>query len=119
METHDRMESVADVYVAGGLGAEERRDIEQHASTCAACAALLRDAREFSAWAKGAIAADAPPSDLEERVVERFRASGQSKKRRFPVGNRVLKLTASIAAAVALVFLGNVFSGKQEAEGYL
>src|SRR6266850_3819917 len=64
-----------------------------------------------AAWARGAIAPDAPPADLEDRLIARFRAAGQTKKRRFPVGKRFLKMTASIAAAVALVFLGNAFSG--------
>jgi glycine cleavage system regulatory protein len=111
MTTHERMESIADLYVAGGLGADERRDADQHAAACADCAALLRDAREFAAWARGAIAPDAPPADLEDRLIARFRAAGQTKKRRFPVGKRILKITASIAAAVGLIFLGNMFSG--------
>lgn len=112
MSMHERMEAVADLYVAGGLSVDERRDIDQHSAGCAACAGLLRDAREFSSWARGAIAPDAPPADLEERLIARFRAAGQAKKRRFPVGKRFLKMTASIAAAVALVFLGNAFSGR-------
>lgn len=111
MNTHERMESAADLYVAGGLSADERREIDQHVATCASCAALLRDAREFSSWARGAIAPDAPPADIEERLITRFRASGQSKKRRLPVGKRFLKVTGSIAAAVGLVFLGSVFTG--------
>jgi glycine cleavage system regulatory protein len=110
MSIHEKMESIADLYVAGGLGADERREAEQHAAACADCAALLRDARDFSAWARGAIAPDAPPADLEDRLIERFRAAGRTKKRRFPVGKRILKVTASIAAAVALVFVGNMFS---------
>ncbi len=104
------MESIADLYAAGGLGADERREADEHAAACASCAALLRDAKEFSAWARGAIAPDAPPADLEDRLVTRFRAAGQSKKRRIPVGKRFLKVTGSIAAAVGLIFLGNFFS---------
>lgn len=110
MSIHEKMESIADLHVAGGLDADERREADQHAAACASCAALLRDAREFSAWARGAIAPDAPPADLEDRLIARFRAAGQTKKRRFPVGRRFLKITGSIAAAVGLVFLGNMFS---------
>jgi glycine cleavage system regulatory protein len=110
MSIHERMEAIADLHAAGGLGADERREADQHAAACAACAALLRDAAEFSAWARGAIAPDAPPVDLEDRLIGRFRASGQSKKRRFVVGKRFLKVTGSIAAAVGLIFLGNLFS---------
>ena len=110
MSIHERMESIADLYVAGGLGADERQEADQHAAACASCAALLRDAKDFSAWARGAIAPDAPPADLEDRLVTRFRAAGQTKKRRIPVGKRFLKVTGSIAAAVGLIFLGNMFS---------
>src|SRR6185436_17081844 len=115
MNIHEKMESIADLYVAGGLGADERREAEQHAAACADCAGILRDAREFSAWARGAIAPDAPPADLEDRLIARFRAAGQTKKRRFPVGKRILKVTASVAAAVALVFLGSVFTVRDAA----
>ena len=54
MQIHERMESMVDVYVAGGLSAAERVEVDQHIAGCTACAALLRDAREFSTWAKGA-----------------------------------------------------------------
>jgi glycine cleavage system regulatory protein len=110
MSIHERMESIADLHAAGGLGADERREADEHAAGCASCAALLRDAKEFSSWARGAIAPDAPPADLENRLITRFRAAGQSKKRRIPVGKRFLKVTGSIAAAVGLIFLGNLFS---------
>jgi glycine cleavage system regulatory protein len=109
MSIHERMESIADLYAAGGLGADERREADLHAAGCASCAALLRDAKDFSAWARGAIAPDAPPADLEDRLVTRFRASGQSKKRRIPVGKRFLKVIGSVAAAVGLILLGHLF----------
>jgi glycine cleavage system regulatory protein len=112
MSMHERMESIADLYVAGGLGADERREADQHAAACASCASLLRDAREFSTWARGAISPDAPPADLEDRVIAHFRAAGQTKKRRFPVGKRILKISASVAAAVGLIFLGNMFNDR-------
>jgi glycine cleavage system regulatory protein len=110
MSIHERMESIADLHAAGGLSADERREADEHAAACPSCASMLRDAREFSAWARGAIASDAPPADLEDRLVSRFRAAGQSKKRRIPVGKRFLKVTGSIAAAVGLILLGNFFS---------
>lgn len=113
MNLHERMESIADIHVAGGLSADERREADGHAASCAACAGLLRDAKEFSMWARGTLAPDAPPADLEERVLARFRGAGQLKKRSFPVGKRMLKMTASIAAAGALVFLGNEFNPQE------
>lgn len=116
MNLHDRMDGVADLYVAGGLAPEERSEIEAHVSACGGCALMLKDAREFSAWARGAIAPDAPPRDLEDRLVARFRGTMKT-KRRIPVGKRFLKVTGSLAAAVGLVCLGNLFSDRFSAEG--
>ncbi|MBV8881751.1 MAG: DUF4349 domain-containing protein [Planctomycetaceae bacterium] len=115
MDHHSRMESIADLLIAGGLSSEETREAERHAAACAECGALLRDARDFAAWAKGLIAPDAPPPGLEDRLVEGFRAAAGTRKRRFVVGKRVLKITGTIAAAVALVFLGNLFSDRPAA----
>ena len=117
MSVHEQMESLADLLIAGGLSAEEKVEVERHAAGCPACATLVRDAREFAAWTKGVIKPDAPPVDLEDRVIKRFRAAGQTKKRRFIVGKRVLRVTGSIAAAVALIFLGNMATVKQSASG--
>lgn len=118
MNVHEQMESLTDLYVAGGLPADERGEVDRHIAECKSCAALLKDAREFASWAKGLIKNDAPPADLEDRVIARFRAAGQSKKRRFPVGNRFFKVTGSIAAAVALIFIGNAATDGP-AEGYM
>ncbi|HZE98946.1 MAG TPA: DUF4349 domain-containing protein [Planctomycetota bacterium] len=118
MNVHDDMEARTDVYVAGGLSADERRDVDQHAAGCAACAARLKDAQDFAAWAKGLIAIDAPPADLENRLIERFRAAGQVKKRRFRVGGQVLKISITVAATAALIFLGDVFTAQQSVQGY-
>jgi hypothetical protein len=35
MNIHEKMESIADLYVAGGLNADERREADQHAAGCA------------------------------------------------------------------------------------
>jgi len=39
MSIHERMESIADLHAAGGLGADERREADERAAACAACAA--------------------------------------------------------------------------------
>jgi len=113
---HERMDTLADLYVAGGLSADERREVDQHAAGCPSCAALLRDAKEFSTWARGAIAPDAPPADLEDRLIARFRETGQTKKRRLPVVKRFLKAVGTVAAAVGLIFLGNLFNPRTRLE---
>jgi uncharacterized protein DUF4349 len=109
---HDRMESIADLYAAGGLSPNEKRDAEAHAESCKACAALLREAADFHRWVSGTIAPDAPPADLEDRIVAHLRTSAALKTRRwrFLAGKRLWKLVGGVAAAVGMVFLGNVFS---------
>ena len=93
MSMHERMESLADLYAAGGLSPDERREADGHAGSCVACAALLREATDFRGWVTGALAPDAPPADLEERIVARLRATGAVKTRRwrFWPGKRLLK----------------------------
>jgi glycine cleavage system regulatory protein len=108
MSVHEQMESLADLLVAGGLGAAERAEADRHAAECASCGTLVREARDFAAWAKGLIRTDAPPADLEDRLISRFRASAQKTKKRFVVGGRVLKVTGSIAAAIGLIVLGSM-----------
>ncbi|HEV3029184.1 MAG TPA: hypothetical protein VG457_16515, partial [Planctomycetota bacterium] len=117
MTMHERMDSIADLLVAGGLRGEEQVEAERHAAECSSCSALLRDAREFSTWAKGMLKPDGPPADLEGRVIERFRGAGQTRKRRFIMGTRVLKMTGSIAAAVGLIFLGNLANVQPAVDG--
>jgi dihydrofolate reductase len=52
MKVHDEIETLTDVYLAGGLEAGERQEIDDHAATCAACARILRDAQAFHGWVK-------------------------------------------------------------------
>ncbi|HEX7897781.1 MAG TPA: DUF4349 domain-containing protein [Planctomycetota bacterium] len=106
MSTHDEIEELADLAAAGAW------EPDAHATSCAACAATLTAAREFRAWAAGAITPDAPPADLEERIISRFRATGTAAARRFRLlpGKRVLKWAAGAAAVVGLVVLGGSFA---------
>jgi glycine cleavage system regulatory protein len=110
MNVHDEIESLTDVYLAGGLETDERRGVEEHAQGCEKCAAVLRDAREFHGWMKGASEAGAPPSNLEERIIEKLNAASP-RVRRFPGAPRVIKFLGGIAAVFALIVLGGLFMG--------
>ena len=112
---HDEMELRADLYVADGLGPQERREVDLHVAACASCAAVIREAADFHRFVTGAIAPDAPPSDLESRVIGRLRLSAgfKTKGRRFPPGRRLLALVGGLAAAGALVFVGHAFELSQ------
>ncbi len=106
MSTHDEIEELADLAAAGAW------EPDAHATSCASCTATLTAAREFRAWASGAITPDAPPADLEERLIARFRATNTAAARRFRLlpGKRVLKWASGAAAAVGLVLLGSSFA---------
>jgi hypothetical protein len=105
---HDRFDSLVDLLLAGGLEEAERREAEAHAAGCRSCGALLADARSFRAWAVGAIAPDAPPADLEDRIVARFRAA--KPRRSWPRLARAFKIAGALAAAVLLIVLGAAFT---------
>ncbi|HTF56473.1 MAG TPA: DUF4349 domain-containing protein, partial [Planctomycetota bacterium] len=109
MNVHDEIETLTDVYLAGGLEADERRGVEEHAAGCEKCAAILRDAREFHGWMRGASSSGAPPSNLEERIIERLHAASP-KSRRFPGAPRLIRIFAGLAAVFALIVLGGIFT---------
>jgi hypothetical protein len=112
MSLHDEMELRADLYAAGGLGPDERREVDEHASACTPCASMIREAADFRRFVTGALAPDAPPADLEDRLIARLRAKKvlKTKRWRFLPGKRFLKGAGGLAAAAGLVFLGNAFS---------
>jgi glycine cleavage system regulatory protein len=110
MNVHDEIETLTDVYLAGGLEADERRGVEEHAAGCEKCAAILRDAREFHGWMRGASESGAPPASLEERIIERLHAASP-KARRFPRAPRIIRILGGLAAVFALIVLGSAFTG--------
>lgn len=108
MKVHDEIESLTDVYLAGGLEAAERAEIEEHAVSCGACAAVLRDAKEFHGWVSGSSASGAPPTGLEDRVIANLRASTH---RRAP---KLIRFLAGVAAVFAFIVIGGIFSNSGE-----
>src|SRR5579863_8274267 len=111
MSIHERMESLTDLYVAGGLRPDERGEVDLHAAACADCAARLGEARDFAAWARGSIEPDRPPADLEDRLIRRFRATGTKGSGRWALFRRGLRVASALAGAAALILLGNLFTG--------
>ncbi|MFN3484144.1 MAG: anti-sigma factor family protein [Planctomycetota bacterium] len=109
MKVHEDFETTADLYVAGALAPEERRAVEAHVAECGPCAETLGQARAFSQWLLGTLSPDAPPADLEDRILERLEAA-QRPKRKIPIGP-ILKTLGSLAAAGLLITLGFLFTG--------
>src|SRR5262245_43208524 len=108
MKVHEEIETLIDVYLAGGLEADERHSVEEHAASCAGCARILRDAKAFHGWMKGSSAAGAPPTGLEERIIANLRAATPG-ARRWPKA-RGLKVLAGIAAVFAFIVIGGLVS---------
>src|SRR5262245_56922103 len=99
MKVHDEIESLTDVYLAGGLKMDERLAVEAHEAACEKCAAVLTDAREFHGWVKGSSAASSPPSGLEDRIIATLRLRTH---RRAPW---LIRLLAGVAAAFVIVIV--------------
>ena len=109
MTVHDEIESLTDVYLAGGLEAAERSEIEAHAATCGACAGILRDAQAFHGWARGSSAPGAPPTGLEDRIISNLRAASPG-ARRWPRAPKLIRFLTGVAAVFALIVIGGMFS---------
>ncbi len=106
MNTHENIEELADLATAGAW------EPDAHATSCGSCAAAIADARAFQRWTSGLLSPDAPPSDLEDRLIAAFRATGTAAARRFRLlpGKRFLKWAAGVAAVVGVVALGGAFA---------
>jgi hypothetical protein len=111
MTMHDDIETLADLYAAGGLEGAERGAVDAHASACAPCASVLRDAGAFATWARGAVSPDAPPADLEDRILARLWRRPVRRPR--PRLRLALKLIGGLAAAAFLGFTGWYHSMRQ------
>ncbi|HEU4339729.1 MAG TPA: DUF4349 domain-containing protein, partial [Planctomycetota bacterium] len=112
MTVHDDIESMIDVYLAGGLDDAERRDVEEHAASCDACARILRDGEAFHGWVKGSSAAGAPPTGLEDRIIANLRAATPG-ARRWPRSPRLVRLMIGAAAVFALILIGGKFTNDE------
>jgi glycine cleavage system regulatory protein len=110
MKVHEDMDALADLYVARGLTGEERQAVEKHIEDCGPCAERLGQARAFAAWVAGTIAPDAPPDDLEDRIVDRLWEETPAEPR--PHAARWAKVAAGIAAAFLFVVIGAVFTSE-------
>lgn len=117
MTVHDEIETLTDIYLAGGLEPHEFNEVEKHAESCARCAGVLRDAKEFHGWVSGSSAAGGPPTGLEERIIENLRTAtpGARPRRRM----RGLRILVGIAALFVFVIVGALFTSSGESVGLL
>jgi hypothetical protein len=101
-------------YVAGGLDADEREQLEEHLSECADCARALAQVRAADRKLEGLFAAIRPNPALEDRSIQMLR---QLPRRaggiRFSTRGKVL---AAVAAAILLAVTGGGVSALLEEE---
>lgn len=121
--THDELRGLSGGYALGILDEQERRAFEAHVSTCASCAAEIRD---FTAVAS-ALALDVPqvdpPPSLRDRVlraatqpapqgavVESFAERRATAEQRRPGRERLFALLSAAAAVIAVALGGYAVS---------
>jgi hypothetical protein len=93
-------------YLAGGLDAAEREDLERHATDCTACAQALAEARSWDQALCGLFADARPAPQLEDRMVRTIRSGVRRGSWAIP-----LRFAAAIAAVLILGAVGTVGSG--------
>jgi anti-sigma-K factor RskA len=121
--THDELRELSGGYALGILDEPERRAFEAHVSTCASCAAEIRD---FTAVAS-ALALDVPqvdpPASLRDRVlraatspapqgavVESIAERRAASEQRRPGRERLFALLSAAAAVIAVALGGYAVS---------
>ena len=63
-------------YAFGALGGRERRQVEAHLVTCAACASAVREAERVAALLPYTVTPYSAPPDLRAALLERLQARG-------------------------------------------
>jgi hypothetical protein len=100
MSDHVWVNENLDAYLAGGLSAEERHDIERHCADCTECAHKLADSRKVEQLMDKLFAATRPDAGLEDRAILAL----QKPKRRYGV----LQFILAAAAVIVLGVIGFV-----------
>jgi hypothetical protein len=103
MPNHDWIRENLDAYLAGGLPAEERHDLEQHIATCAECAQVLADSRKMEKLMDDLFVASRPDAALEQRAIVKLR---KARLRR-------ASMLRFVGAAAAVLVLGLVGAAVQ------
>jgi hypothetical protein len=102
MSAHPELRDLLGPYVMGSLGAEERRQVEEHLGGCSSCKDEVRDLRlAHERLMDLAGATEKPPQDLKSRVLTGM--PRRATRRRVP-------LLAAAAILCALAVLGVLYS---------
>jgi anti-sigma-K factor RskA len=105
-QTHEDFAELAGLYVLGALSEAERKAFEAHASSCAACAAEIRELTPVSSALAHLAPSETPSPEVRQRIMASIRQQGSVKVDR-PAPRRGtvvawLAVAASLALAVAL-----------------
>jgi hypothetical protein len=93
-------------YVADGLEAEERTDLEEHAAGCAECSRALGEARMVQRRLEGLFADARPSPALEDWSIQALRRESQR-----PGARRLTPWVKALLAGAAAVFLAVMGAG--------
>jgi len=77
MNGHPIREEDFDLLALGALDADERRELEAHVASCAACAAKLAEARGRIALLAAAAPPAAPSAAVKQRLMQQVRAEAR------------------------------------------
>lgn len=110
MHVTDQIEA----YVAGGLTAAERGELEAHVASCAACAAALKEITDMDATMNQLFADARPAGGFEDRLIQRLR---QLPRRRRFVHPMVRRVATGVAAAIMLAGVGYIGNGALNGRG--
>ena len=73
MSNHAWTQENLDAYLAGGLTAAERSEVEQHSATCAECAQALAESRKLEQMMDDLFVNERPNAGLEARAIAKLR----------------------------------------------
>lgn len=101
MSDHAWTQESLDAYLAGGLSASEREDVERHCAECAECTGLLQEAKQVDDLMNDLFADARPDAGLEARVIQKLRRAPKSRA-------GVFRFVGAAAAVLVLGLLGAV-----------
>lgn len=111
---HDHIAS----YLADGLDAAERTDLEAHLAGCPECARAVEESRQLDQQLAALFTGVRPTPDLEDRAIRRLRLQGTLRSSS-PLRSKTMRFLLAAAAVLLLGVLGAGMSVVAEQGGLL
>ena len=118
MSEHPDLRNLLGPYVMGALEASEEREVEDHLRECAGCRGEANGLRSVHERLLDlAFATDAPPRDLEERVVAGI--PPREVRRRLPSWVAAVAAVLCVFAVIGAIFVPDLSGGRALASATL